>query len=379
LGSSNVLTDATGALVELAEYTPYGSVAVNTGSVDVAHKFTGQRLDTSTSLYFYHARYYDPKLGRFISPDTIVQAPGDPQTLNRYSYARNNPVKYVDPSGYSFWNWVFGWYFALAAVVLFIVAGFSFLAGAEPVAAAAFNYGLQAAAMSAANFKAAVNDAGSSFRGPPGVPEDADSLLQSNGPTLLQSPTSRGASGPALPTEAAIAAADLPLESSWGPDDAIYALIGIGVAAKAAAVAARELGPAAWAGLRSLANETGAVRLGTEGPALSSGFKNAFQGVRDRTFKAGQRVYRSPRVGEAGDAPGKWFGTRRTTTRAGTESLYRVRQWGNPLQVSRVYEFIRDVTVHYGKVAGGKGYQIAFPSGLNPKDFLKLVDEIPLR
>lgn len=45
---------------------------------------------------------YSPVLARFISADTIVQAPGDPQTLNRYAYTRNNPLKYVDPSGHCF-------------------------------------------------------------------------------------------------------------------------------------------------------------------------------------------------------------------------------------------------------------------------------------
>ena len=42
-------------------------------------------------MYYYGARYYDPKLARFITADTIVQDFSDPQTLNRYSYARNNP------------------------------------------------------------------------------------------------------------------------------------------------------------------------------------------------------------------------------------------------------------------------------------------------
>jgi len=51
-------------------------------------------------LYYYGARYYDPTLGRFIQPDTIVPEPGNPQSLNRYSYVNNNPVKYTDPSGY---------------------------------------------------------------------------------------------------------------------------------------------------------------------------------------------------------------------------------------------------------------------------------------
>jgi RHS repeat-associated protein len=61
-------------------------------------QFTGQRLD-GTGLYYYGARYYDPTIGRFISADTIVQNPADPQSLNRYSYVFNNPLKYVDPSG----------------------------------------------------------------------------------------------------------------------------------------------------------------------------------------------------------------------------------------------------------------------------------------
>jgi hypothetical protein len=44
-------------------------------------------------------RYYDPTLGRFVSADTIVPEPGNPQSLNRYAYVKNNPLRYVDPSG----------------------------------------------------------------------------------------------------------------------------------------------------------------------------------------------------------------------------------------------------------------------------------------
>jgi RHS repeat-associated protein len=104
LGSSNVVTDATGALVELNEHTPYGSLSRHEGTANVPQKFTGQRLDASTNLYFYHARYYDPQLGRFIQADPLVPAPGDPQALNRYSYVRNNPLKYVDPSGHGWFS-----------------------------------------------------------------------------------------------------------------------------------------------------------------------------------------------------------------------------------------------------------------------------------
>ena len=65
----------------------------------MAYKYTGKERDSTTGLYFYEARYYDPVLGRFISPDTFVQGPIDPQTLNRYAYVRNNPILYNDPSG----------------------------------------------------------------------------------------------------------------------------------------------------------------------------------------------------------------------------------------------------------------------------------------
>ena len=64
---------------------------------------TGQREDASIGLYFYNARYYDSSLGRFAQADTIVPQPGNPQSLNRYSYAANNPLRYGDPSGH---DWV---------------------------------------------------------------------------------------------------------------------------------------------------------------------------------------------------------------------------------------------------------------------------------
>ena len=61
---------------------------------------TGQELDAEIGLYFYNARYYDPVLGRFTQADTIVPNPANPQTLNRYSYALNNPMRYTDPTGH---------------------------------------------------------------------------------------------------------------------------------------------------------------------------------------------------------------------------------------------------------------------------------------
>jgi len=103
LGSSNITTNQIGTQVSLTEFTPYGSTSKQTGAYDPKYKFTGKELD-ATGLYFYGARYYDPEIGRFISADTIVQRLYDPQSLNRYSYCRNNPLKYTDPTGHSWWS-----------------------------------------------------------------------------------------------------------------------------------------------------------------------------------------------------------------------------------------------------------------------------------
>ena len=97
------------------------------GSYNTDCLYTGKLFDTDTELYYYGARYYDPELGRFIQPDTIVPYPSDPQSFNRYSYARNNPIKYIDPTGHSwwsaFWSFVAGLAGAVVAAVLTPVIG----------------------------------------------------------------------------------------------------------------------------------------------------------------------------------------------------------------------------------------------------------------
>jgi len=95
LGSTSVTSGAQSGNIR---YFPYG--ATRSGAVATAYKFTGQRLDDSTGLYYYGARYYDAALGRFIQADSIVPNPGNPQALNRYSYVYNNPLRYVDPTGH---------------------------------------------------------------------------------------------------------------------------------------------------------------------------------------------------------------------------------------------------------------------------------------
>lgn len=102
LGSSSIITDENGSQVSHYEYTPYGTIAQIEGSDNTRYKFTGKQFFEDIGLYHYGARFYDSELGRFVTADTIVQAPYDPQSLNRYTYCRNNPLNYIDPSGH-FW------------------------------------------------------------------------------------------------------------------------------------------------------------------------------------------------------------------------------------------------------------------------------------
>jgi len=102
LGSSTVMTDASGYVIESTEYMPFGSVRSHSGASTSDYKYTDQELDAENGLYNYNARLYDPFIGRFISPDTIVPDTYNPQSLNRYSYCLNNPIIYTDPSGHTY-------------------------------------------------------------------------------------------------------------------------------------------------------------------------------------------------------------------------------------------------------------------------------------
>jgi len=100
LASTTCITDAEGKVIARQGYEPYGGEdysLVNSG-VTVQYRFSGKEQDLS-GLYYFGARYYNTELGRFITPDNGVPSTFDPQTLNRYSFARNNPVVYIDQNG----------------------------------------------------------------------------------------------------------------------------------------------------------------------------------------------------------------------------------------------------------------------------------------
>jgi RHS repeat-associated protein len=136
LGSTRLVTDASGNPTEQYDYAPFGEEL--TQGIDgrvapystnqypttpdaVTEKFTGKERDAETGLDFFDARYYSSAQGRFTSPDEFKGGfldaftgqhafqPGplpyadliDPQTLNKYAYVRSNPLRYVDPDGHA--------------------------------------------------------------------------------------------------------------------------------------------------------------------------------------------------------------------------------------------------------------------------------------
>ncbi|MDR3565612.1 MAG: RHS repeat-associated core domain-containing protein, partial [Negativicutes bacterium] len=95
LGSITSLTDGSGQLAASYVYGSFGKLAASTGSVTNPFQYTGREFDAETGLYYYRARYFDQTTGRFISEDPIGFFGG----INFYSYVKNNPIDFTDPSG----------------------------------------------------------------------------------------------------------------------------------------------------------------------------------------------------------------------------------------------------------------------------------------
>ncbi|MBU7025318.1 MAG: hypothetical protein HXS48_00135, partial [Theionarchaea archaeon] len=96
LGSTRLVTAESGTVVTDAAYNPFGEPITEQ---EERYLYSGKERDSSTGLYYYGARYYDPQLGRFMTRDFLAGTPANPQTLNRYAYCGNNPLNYTDPLG----------------------------------------------------------------------------------------------------------------------------------------------------------------------------------------------------------------------------------------------------------------------------------------
>ena len=117
LGGTTLTTDNTGVITETLDYMPYGETRIDTGTSEEDSQFTGYKKDSTTGLNYSSARYYNPLRGAFISQDPVALALGNraiveektnipfnsylrnPQTHNSYSYAANNPLKFIDKKG----------------------------------------------------------------------------------------------------------------------------------------------------------------------------------------------------------------------------------------------------------------------------------------
>jgi RHS repeat-associated protein len=98
--NNRVLTDGGGLVSKRWEYDPFGVVRSETGSGSSDFGYAGEQKDGETGLINLRARYYDPAIARFMSRDALGGTVGFPQSYNRFAYSVNNPLRYVDPSGY---------------------------------------------------------------------------------------------------------------------------------------------------------------------------------------------------------------------------------------------------------------------------------------
>jgi len=98
LGTVRARLNASGAIVESDTSWPYGEFRNYANSISRLH-FTGKLDDTESGLDYFGARYYSSSLGRFMTPDPLGGDLTNPQSLNRYAYAWNNPVTFTDPTG----------------------------------------------------------------------------------------------------------------------------------------------------------------------------------------------------------------------------------------------------------------------------------------
>jgi len=106
LGSTSVIVDAAGQVIPggVQLYKPWGEKQSGSGTLPTKYRYTGQ-WQSEIGIYYYGARWYDSYLNRWTSPDSIVPlATQGTQALDRYAYANNNPIRYVDPSGHDIWD-----------------------------------------------------------------------------------------------------------------------------------------------------------------------------------------------------------------------------------------------------------------------------------
>ncbi len=107
LGSIDTITDKNGAIVEKLSFDAFGKRRISNWDHEapiivsnITRGYTGHEMLDAFELIHMNGRIYDPMLGRFMSPDPMLQLPKSLQNYNRYSYVLNNPLSFTDPSGF---------------------------------------------------------------------------------------------------------------------------------------------------------------------------------------------------------------------------------------------------------------------------------------
>lgn len=110
------------ALVEYS-YDAYGNITSVTGTLATtigqknSYRYRSYLFDSSTGFYYLSSRYFNPEIGRFINADGLLGEVGDIFSTNMYAYCSNNPVRYVDPSGFIEWQQVWNVVFAISLII----------------------------------------------------------------------------------------------------------------------------------------------------------------------------------------------------------------------------------------------------------------------
>jgi RHS repeat-associated protein len=99
IGTAQLITNSSGTVCYDSDSTPFGYQMAYTTSCSQEFQFAGMQLDSETANYSTWYRYYEPNLGRWMTPDRKPGSVSNPQSLNRYAYVSNNPTNLTDPLG----------------------------------------------------------------------------------------------------------------------------------------------------------------------------------------------------------------------------------------------------------------------------------------